>query len=303
MFKRFLSGYQKRQLKEYLTAYLMIAPATILIFTFGIFPVGFALYVSLHKWRIKQGEFRGLINYTKAIDNLAYILLFALALGALYGVYALIKRVYERIRQGEAGQKSWLFAIPGAVYAATVLAFVRWTVLLLPEVLGIANKIWGIEKTRELFMQLLSEAFHAPSAHNGWKLFLYLALTAVVMTIILARYSQLRQNLNQVADFMLMWIAAVISVVLAWFTYSEIAKVYRAAFESGTDPGIWPQVITIVSGIILLAAAWQIWQGASKQSSSWGFWGRLLGAFGLLVSAWLLIGELIFVRGVIPSKK
>ena len=48
--------------REYLTAYLMIAPATLLIFIFGIFPVGFALFTSLHKWQLVQGPYRGLGN-------------------------------------------------------------------------------------------------------------------------------------------------------------------------------------------------------------------------------------------------
>lgn len=295
MLRRFLSGYQIRQLREYLTAYLMIAPATILIFTFGIFPVGFALYVSLHKWRIKQGEYRGLINYIKAIDNLAYILLFALALGAFFGGYVLLRRVAKRIREGVAEQKTWWFVIPGAVYAATILVFVRWTVLLFPEVLGIANKIWGIEKTRELFIRLLSEAFHVPNVYSGWLLFLYLMLASVVISVLFLRYSRIRHHLDQVSDLMLTWIAATVGVVLVWFTYNEIVKAYQAAFEAGTDPGILPQMITLSTGAILLIAAWKLWQGASQSASGWRFWGRLLASFGLMVGAWLLIGELPIV--------
>ncbi len=60
----------------------MIFPAVFLIFLFGIFPVGFALYVSLHKWRLKRGDIIGLDNYTALIGNLAYLLVFALAIGA-----------------------------------------------------------------------------------------------------------------------------------------------------------------------------------------------------------------------------
>jgi multiple sugar transport system permease protein len=53
--KRAFTGRRGRRLKEYLTAYIFIAPASILIFMFGIFPVFFALYVSLHRWRIVRG--------------------------------------------------------------------------------------------------------------------------------------------------------------------------------------------------------------------------------------------------------
>jgi len=61
----------------------MILPATLLIFIFGIFPVGFALFVSLHKWRLKRGGYIGLENYVRAVDNLVYVALFLLAVGAL----------------------------------------------------------------------------------------------------------------------------------------------------------------------------------------------------------------------------
>jgi ABC-type sugar transport system permease subunit len=44
-----LTPRRLREWREYLTAYLMIAPATILIFIFGIFPVEFALFTSLHR--------------------------------------------------------------------------------------------------------------------------------------------------------------------------------------------------------------------------------------------------------------
>ena len=67
-----ISRRRLREWREYITGYLMIAPATILIFIFGIFPVGFALYVSMQKWRLKRGDFVGLSNYTNAIGNLAY---------------------------------------------------------------------------------------------------------------------------------------------------------------------------------------------------------------------------------------
>ena len=72
--KQQFSKINKRQLKENLTGYLFIAPSTLLVFLFGIFPVFFAFYMSLHKWRIKQGSFVGIQNYVKAIGDFAYLL-------------------------------------------------------------------------------------------------------------------------------------------------------------------------------------------------------------------------------------
>lgn len=280
-------------MREYFTAYLMIAPATILIFTFGIFPVGFALYVSMHKWRIKQGDFKGLLNYARAIDNLIYVLLFALAIGALASVYLLLRRIVKRVQEGEGG--AWQLVFPGALFAGTAIAFLRWTVLLLPEVLDIGNKIWGIEKTRELFNQLLGDAFRTPQAYAGWWLFAGMALASIVVAALWGRFFRAGQNLEQLSDFTIAWLVLALGLGLAWFTYHEVVSAYQAAFEEGSDPGIWPQIITIGSGVILLVAGWKVWQSAARQDSNWAFAGRLLGALGLLVGAWLLIGELPIV--------
>ncbi|RPI31525.1 MAG: sugar ABC transporter permease, partial [Chloroflexota bacterium] len=101
----------RRTLKEYLTGYLMIAPAVILIFTFGIFPVAFALYVSLYQWRIKQGDFVGVGNYLNAIGSLAYLLMFALGIASFVGAFFAIRRALKRAE--ETKERPWLLAIPG----------------------------------------------------------------------------------------------------------------------------------------------------------------------------------------------
>ena len=72
----------------------------------------------------------------------------------------------------------------------------------------------------------------------------------------------------------------------------NIAAVYAAALEAGTDPGIWPQVVTIGSGFILVGLAWLFWKSAEKRVGSKAFWWRILAAFVLLVGGWLLIGEI-----------
>ncbi|MCP4421227.1 MAG: sugar ABC transporter permease, partial [Chloroflexi bacterium] len=88
------SGRRGRALRENLTAYLFLAPALFIVFTFGIFPILFAGYVSLYKWRIKQNEWRGLDNYVNAMGDVAYIIFFLIALAlAAVGVMAAIKAI------------------------------------------------------------------------------------------------------------------------------------------------------------------------------------------------------------------
>jgi len=292
LLQRFFSGRRVRQLREYLTAYLMIAPATILVFVFGIFPVGFALYVSLHKWRIKKGDFRGLGNYLRAIDNLTYVVLFAIALGAIIAAFLILRRILARKREEQDRKAVWLIALPGAVVSAAVYTFIRWTVLLLPEILAIADEIWGLEKTRQLFMGLLREAVSTPAVVRAWWLFLGTAAGGLILS--LAVYYLLRppRFAAYLADFILAWLALPLGAGLLWVVFQDVQAAYQAALETGTDPGIWPQVITLTGGVVLLIAAWRLWKAAPEQQGTIPFLWRILSAIGLLIGAWLLIGEL-----------
>jgi ABC-type sugar transport system permease subunit len=284
------SGRRGRHLREYLTGYLMILPATVLIFTFGIFPVGFALFVSLHKWRLKRGDFIGIANYVQAIDNLTYVVLFLIAIGALIGVYLLLRRI-SRLAE-EHGDRPWGLILPAALHTISMFSFLRWAVLLLPQVLDIADKIRGVEKTQELFLQLLGEAFRAESVLPAFWFFVIFLLSSVIISAVAIILYRNPRNLTYQAQLTAVWLAAAIGIFLLWFTYSQAGEAYRVALESGTDPGIWPQVITIGSGLLLLVIAWFVWRGAVYQTSNKAFVFRLLAAIVLLIGGWLLIGEI-----------
>src|SRR5690606_27021080 len=61
-----VSAFRRR---EWLTGYLFVLPATLIIGLFGIFPIGYAIYMSLHRWRIRKGAFIGLANYTDVLGD------------------------------------------------------------------------------------------------------------------------------------------------------------------------------------------------------------------------------------------
>ena len=64
-------------IKEHLTGYLFISPALLIIAMFGLFPIGYAFYMSMHRWRVKQGDFIGFENYIKALgDDFVGLLIF-----------------------------------------------------------------------------------------------------------------------------------------------------------------------------------------------------------------------------------
>jgi multiple sugar transport system permease protein len=268
----------------------MVAPAVILVFTFGIFPVGFALYVSLQKWRLKRGDFLGLANFVSAVDTLAYVAAFALGIGAIIAAVLLLRRLWKDMQANQ--DKTWWLAIVGILHALAVGSFVRWFVLLLPQVLDIADKIIGQVKTRELFSRLLGEAFRAESVLPAWYFFLISLALSIGGYVIASRTWRNPRNAPYQARFALSWLATGLGILLLVFTASQISAAYTAAFENGEDPGIWPQIITISSGILLLIAAWFVWRSAQAADSNRGFWLKIVAAMTLLVGGWLLIGEI-----------
>jgi multiple sugar transport system permease protein len=288
--QRNFTGRRGRKLREYLTAYLFIAPATLLIFIFGIFPVAFALYVSLHKWRILRSDMIGLKNYVNAVGNLAYVMVFFLGIGALASIYFLIKKILEMARKHD--EKPWLCMVPGILIAAIAIAFFNWFYRALPEVLDIAQKLRGMERTQEVFMQLLREALRAETVLPAWRLFFWLLLAGFIVSFAFVRLWRSRRNLMYQLRFGLTFLALAVGIGLIYYTYEQVAQAYTLAIEQGTDPGIWPQVITISAGMILIGLAWFLWQRASKRESNSGFWFHIIAALPLLVGGWLLVGEI-----------
>lgn len=289
---RFFTRRRIKVWREYLTAYLMIAPATILIFTFGIFPVGFAVFVSLHKWRLKRGGFLGMDNFVRALDNLAYILFFGLAIGLLVYAFFSIKKMVQQTLEHD--DRPWWLVLPALVYSAMAIGFIYWFFLLLPEVLDIADKIIGVEKTRELFVQLLGDAFRSELAFAAWGDFTRLLMASIILGVILflVRVFQNARNLGYLLNFVFIELALFIGAWLIWATYRAVQEVYAVAVETGTDPGIWPQVITISSGVILIIISWRTWQSALNRTSNRAFVFYILAAMTLLVGGVLLITEL-----------
>jgi len=257
---------------------------------FGIFPVAFALFVSLHKWRIKRTDFIGLTNYAKAVGNLAYVAAFFLAIGLLIAVYLIGKRILQTAQ--ELDQKPYLLAIPGAVFTWTIYAFIRYFWFQLPEFLDIAGKLLGVEKSRELFIQLIGEAFYTPQVYYAWIYFRWILIGSIVVGVLVALLYRKPQRAYFQSQFTLLWLALGSGLGLFYFTYQQIIEAYGTALETNSDPGIWPQIIVVSAGIVLLILGWFSWNSASKAKESWKFWLRILGTFIFLSGGWLLVGEI-----------
>ena len=97
-------------MREQLTGYLFIAPAVLIISVFGVFPLAYALYMSLYTWRVRQGAFIGLRHYLTILgDGLGALWFFGglVLLGGAYVVGSQANRTNSRARfwTGIAGRE------------------------------------------------------------------------------------------------------------------------------------------------------------------------------------------------------
>ncbi|MHB0988159.1 MAG: carbohydrate ABC transporter permease [Bellilinea sp.] len=87
--------YSLRALQENLTGYAFVAPAVIIILVFGLFPIIYSLYMSLFNWRIRKGDFTGLVNYTKIFGDWVGFAIFIGGLVLLGTAYWLWTRTFK----------------------------------------------------------------------------------------------------------------------------------------------------------------------------------------------------------------
>ncbi len=109
------AGKRRRRRQEALLAILFVAPATIVTFVFGIWPVVFGFFVSLHQWRARTHTFLGLNQYVRALGNAAYVLAFFLSILFAYGGYRALKRALADA--GEYNASFYAFLVPGFITA------------------------------------------------------------------------------------------------------------------------------------------------------------------------------------------
>jgi len=277
--------------KEGITGYLFILPAFVIIGIFGIFPIGFAVYVSMFQWRINPGDYAGLGNYVKALDNITYLLGFWLVIILVYFVIRNIQKFFRTSQ--DHNEHPWIWFLPGAITALGIFALFRFIVILLPEILAISTKVRGLEKTQELFVQLLGEAWRFPAVGQARNLALILLLTGVALSALCSIYIyKSARNTQYYLSAITISMYSGIAVLLGWLTWSEVQAAYLTAEETGVPVDIWTQIITISAGFVLLYLSWLVWKSASQRDSNRSTILRLLAGVILAIGAWVLIGEL-----------
>jgi multiple sugar transport system permease protein len=98
--RRLFAGHRGRRIREALQAYLFLLPGTLLLFVFNALAMGYALYISMHKWRIQRGEFIAFDNYLRALGTPMDIAWVIGGLGLLAGAW----RVWRGVRPETSGR-------------------------------------------------------------------------------------------------------------------------------------------------------------------------------------------------------
>ncbi len=279
-------GRRWRSLRESFTAYLFVFPAFLIIGTFGLFPLAFSVYVSLHRWRIIPGKYLGLDQYVKGLDSLAYV-------AGLWLVVLLAYRVVRSFLDAhhesqERGDHPWPWLAPALVTSAGIFLFVRFLVLLFPEVLAIAEQVKGVQRTQELFLTLLGEAWRVPQVVSSRTTAALVLIAGLALAYGFSRWiSGGARSASHYTRFIIVFLMLGCGVALGWLTLTEIQAAYAAAAEEGESIRLWSQILVVSIGILALVAVWQI-------SSRMKFAGRtttllVLGGGALALGAKLLV--------------
>ena len=84
---------------EQINGYLFIFPAFLIIGLFGIFPVFFGMYMSVHKWKVFKGRFLGFENYQKILGDIGSFWIFILGLLIMIASYWFWSEFKDRMKR------------------------------------------------------------------------------------------------------------------------------------------------------------------------------------------------------------
>lgn len=126
------------ELKENLLGYLFILPAFAIITLFGLFPIGYAVYMSLFRWRVRQGRFIWFENYTDAIGDWWGLVVFLVGFAIIGGAVFFWNKAFKKhARRGLIRG----IATPLLVIAGLIVIGIGWEMMM--------------EASREPFLQSL----------------------------------------------------------------------------------------------------------------------------------------------------
>ncbi len=287
----FFDTRRGRVVAENLTAYLFLAPAGALLALFGLFPVAFAFFVSLHRWRLFPDTYNGLANYEKALGNMAYILFFWIALIAILAASALLRRLLKALKRSKSPRES-VHLLSGFVCGYALLLMVDWFFKLIPVIMLIPRQVRGQNTSLGLFMEKLGESFARQDVLAAGNLMVVGVLAAICLSLALGWRFRSPHRSELIANSTAATILILGGIFLLRLTFTEIQAAIDLARESGEALPIWSQLVFVSAGVALMAIAWRIFQRGIKTHENGRFLLLVLAGISLAVGGYILMAEL-----------
>lgn len=101
------NAFKKEAFKDQITGILFSLPAIIIIFFFGLFPIGYSFYMSLYNWNVRKGKFIGLQNYLNIFGD--WTAFFQVVLGIVLIVLAIT--LSRKIKYSESKFSKYSFVV------------------------------------------------------------------------------------------------------------------------------------------------------------------------------------------------
>ena len=180
--------------KEQLTAWALLSPTVVVLGLFGLFPIAYAAFVSLHAWRIKKGAFVGLEHYANALADGQLLNGFKVtafyALGTIpleIGLSLALAYLLFKALSGKGFFRVLYFLPYVTPMIATAVVF---RTIFSPHPSSLANRFWGLfglenqrwlyESKSVVYLALTGAGFeNCPDWVNGW--FPSLALVSIIL--------------------------------------------------------------------------------------------------------------------------
>lgn len=290
----FLRTRRGRRVVENLTAYAFITPAAFLLFLFGVFPVIFAFFVSLHRWRRFPEAYQGLANYERALGEFAQVPFFWLGAAALGFAGLLILRLLR-----QRSLRATLALVPGGMLGLSLASFSLWFFTLLPGVLNIPVTLrqLGVPMTGETFISAFFDAVRAPEVVGYANQMLVMTAFAVIVTLVYLRWARQAEAIGWMTRMFAATTFLILGALAIGLVSEAISTAAAAAAEAGTELAMWAQILLISAGVGTIAAAYVLWRRAVRQHSDRLFVLTAVCSALLAVGGVLLIMELPRVLG------
>lgn len=94
-------GMKRLQRREQTTGILFILPALIIILIFGIFPIGYSVYMSMFNWLVTKGAFVGDKNYLLIFGSWRNFFILLAGVGLLVLAYWVWNNAFKTLNNGE----------------------------------------------------------------------------------------------------------------------------------------------------------------------------------------------------------